>query len=125
MTETDGVRSKNITNLWQQIANPSATDEFSEILATGQNVRVERIVSNGHCSDDDFWYDSDQAEWVAVLSGEARLRFKDQNQQVRLRTGDHITIAPHDQHRVEWTTPDEPTVWLAVYFSKSRYPSES
>jgi len=25
-------------------------------------------------------------------------------------------IAAHRKHRVEWTTPDEPTVWLAVFF---------
>ena len=125
MTETNLPRSKNPSSLWQPPANPTAADEFVEILASGQNVWVERIVSNGHCSEEGFWYDSDQTEWVTVLSGAAELRFKGQDQHVHLRTGDHITIAPHEQHRVEWTTPDEPTVWLAVHFSTSRNPSES
>jgi hypothetical protein len=22
----------------------------------------------------------------------------------------------HQKHRVEWTTPDEPTAWLAVFY---------
>ncbi len=25
---------------------------------------------------------------------------------------------PHRRHRVEWTTPDEPTVWLAVHYGR-------
>jgi cupin 2 domain-containing protein len=26
-----------------------------------------------------------------------------------------LLIAPHRRHRVEWTDPDAPTVWLAVH----------
>jgi len=28
-----------------------------------------------------------------------------------------VTILAHRNHRVEWTSPDESTVWLAVFFS--------
>ncbi len=38
---------------------------------------------------------------------------------VELRPGDCINIPAHQKHRVEWTTPDEPTVWLAVFYAKS------
>ena len=27
-------------------------------------------------------------------------------------------IDAHRRHRVAWTTPDEPTIWLAVHFGK-------
>ena len=37
-----------------------------------------------------------------------------------LRAGDFVDIAPHRRHRVEWTTPDTATVWLAVF-----YPSDA
>jgi hypothetical protein len=33
-------------------------------------------------------------------------------------TVDHINISAHRKHRVEWTTPDEPTVWLAVFYGE-------
>ncbi|HUP79200.1 MAG TPA: hypothetical protein VM260_11660 [Pirellula sp.] len=47
--------------------------EVIETLALGRNVRIERIISQGHSSPQGFWYDQDQAEWVAVLEGEAVL----------------------------------------------------
>ncbi len=30
--------------------------------------------------------------------------------------GDYINIPAHKRHRVEWTTEDEPTVWLVVFY---------
>ena len=29
-------------------------------------------------------------------------------------------IPAHTKHRVEWTTPDEPTIWLAVHYEERR-----
>ncbi len=91
--------------------------ELTQTLAAGPGVRVERIVSHGHASPPGFWYDQDEAEWVVVVRGAARLRFEDGS--VELRAGDHVTIPARRRHRVEWTTPDEPTVWLAVFFPAS------
>ena len=34
---------------------------------------------------------------------------------VEMGPGDYVTIPAHKRHRVEWTTPEEPTVWLAVH----------
>ena len=33
-----------------------------------------------------------------------------------MKPGDFVNIPAHKRHRVEWTTPDEPTVWLAVHY---------
>ena len=88
--------------------------ELVRTLAAAPGVRIERIVSHGHASPPGFWYDQDEAEWVAVVRGAARLRFEDRT--VEMRPGDHLTIPAHRRHRVEWTTPDEPTVWLAVFY---------
>jgi cupin 2 domain-containing protein len=88
--------------------------ELTQTLAAGSGVRVERIVSLGHASPPGFWYDQDETEWVLVVRGAARLRFDDRC--VDLWPGDHATIPARRRHRVEWTTPDEPTVWLAVFF---------
>ena len=88
--------------------------ELTHQLATSHSVRVERIVSRGHTSPPGFWYDQDETEWVLVVRGAARLRFEDGC--VELRPGDHVTIAARRRHRVEWTTPDEPTVWVVVFF---------
>ena len=96
----------------------SIPNELIQVIAGNQHVRIERIVSHGHASPDGFWYDQDENEWVIVLKGAARLRFDDRS--VELKTGDFVNIPAHKRHRVEWTTPDEPTIWLAVFFSSVR-----
>ncbi|HDS74901.1 MAG TPA: cupin domain-containing protein, partial [Firmicutes bacterium] len=88
-------------------------DEFTEILVSGQDVTVERIVSHGHRSPDGFWYDQDRSEWVMVVSGNAKIEFADGA--IRdMNPGDWVTISPHEKHRVSWTNPECDTVWLAV-----------
>lgn len=98
---------------------PKATpQEIIDILAETEGVRIERIVSTGHTSGDD-WYDQEDHEWVVVLQGAAELEFREEGiaRKVALSVGDHVLIRPHQQHRVHWTSLDEPTVWLAVFFS--------
>jgi cupin 2 domain-containing protein len=89
--------------------------EIVERLAGNAAVRIERIVSHGEASPEGFWYDQHEAEFVLLLTGAARLRFADGELRV-LGPGDWVDIAPHRRHRVDWTDPDQPTVWLAVFF---------
>ncbi len=37
---------------------------------------------------------------------------------IELKPGDFINIPAHKKHRVEWTTPNEQTVWLAVWYEE-------
>jgi cupin 2 domain-containing protein len=90
--------------------------EVIQTLLKGAAVRIERIVSYGHASPEGFWYDQDEHEWVVVLHGAARLRFADQDEPLEMRPGDYVHIPAHRPHRVEWTTADGPTVWLAVHY---------
>lgn len=65
------------------------------------------------------WHDHDtrrQHEWVVVLKGAAKVRFENE-EVVDLRSGDFLYIPADQPHRVEWTTPDEPTIWLAVFYT--------
>src|ERR1022692_5031548 len=102
------------TNLFGNLPQPLPA-EVVQTLLTAANVRIERIVSHGHASPEGFWYDQDQHEWVVVLKGAARLRFEDGA--VEMKAGDFVNIPAHRKHRVEWTTPDEPTIWLAVFYT--------
>jgi cupin 2 domain-containing protein len=92
------------------------TAERTDVLLTQPGLRIERIVSYGHTSPPGFWYDQAEAEWVTVLTGRARLRFADETEGRVLAPGDWVEIAPHRRHRVEWTDPTVPTVWLAVFY---------
>jgi cupin 2 domain-containing protein len=91
-------------------------EERVDVLTPPGAVRVERIVSTGHASPPGFWYDQPEAEWVMVLQGAGRIAYEDGAEE-SLRAGDHTWIAPHRRHRVAWTSPDEPTVWLAVFYA--------
>lgn len=92
-----------------------AEEEFRRLLARPGLV-IERIVSTGQVSPPDFWYDQEDGEWVLLVAGEAWLRFEDEAEPRRLKAGDFVDIAPHRRHRVEWTHPEEATVWLAVHY---------
>ena len=91
-------------------------DELSTTLLEAKHVRIERIVSHGHASPDGSWYDQNQNEWVAVLKGRAKLLFEGHDEPVEMGPGDFVNIPAHKRHRVEWTTEEEPTVWLAVFY---------
>ena len=80
------------------------------------HARVERIVSRGQASPDDFWYDQEQAEWVLLLKGQAALAVAGEENPVILKPGDYLNIPAHCRHRVLWTDPDNDTVWLAVHY---------
>jgi cupin 2 domain-containing protein len=101
-------------NLLRDQPDASAA-EIVERLAGNGAVRIEHIVSHGQASPDGFWYEQDEAEFVLVLAGAARLAFED-GEKIALGPGDWVDIAPHRRHRVAWTDPDRPTVWLAVFY---------
>jgi cupin 2 domain-containing protein len=91
-------------------------DELIETILQTSSFYVERIVSRGHCSPAGFWYDQDENEWVILLKGSAHLRFDDQKDVIILKSGDYLHIDRHQRHRVEWTDPEQETIWLAVHY---------
>ena len=91
-------------------------DELIELIFENQDVKIERIVSKGHTSPHDFWYDQDKNEFVFLVCGEARLRFEKKEKLVHMKAGDYMVIHAHERHRVEWIAPDTETVWLTVYY---------
>ena len=88
--------------------------ELFTTLHRDDGLRIERIVSHGHCSLARGWYEQDGLEWVALLSGAATLAFAG-GDEVSLRPGDYLLIPAGCRHRVAWTAPGEDTVWLAVH----------
>jgi len=102
-------------NLYQDIPDFLPGEQFSE-LARGRSFHLERIVSRGHSTADGEWYDQSDDEWVVLLQGRARLRFQGDDTIRNLNPGDHLLIPAHMKHRVEWTEPGGPTVWLALHF---------
>jgi cupin 2 domain-containing protein len=126
-------------NLLADLPTRPEPNEIFETLLTEPGVRIERIISTGQASPADFWYDQPEAEWVLLVQGAAVLRFEDEQareaqepqeaqetQEAVVRTlapGDHLYIAPHRRHRVEFTQANPPTVWLAIHIAETVNPA--
>ena len=91
-------------------------EELFEVLAQSGGVRLERIISLGHATPPGRWYDQDTNEWVVLLRGAAGVRFEDEREPRVLGPGDWLDIPAHRRHRVDWTAPGEPTIWLALHY---------
>jgi cupin 2 domain-containing protein len=88
-------------------------------LLEASNLRIERIVSLGHASPPGFWYDQPWAEWVVVLAGTAGVRFEGEADVKVLSEGDYVVIPARVKHRVESTSKDHATIWLAVHYPET------
>lgn len=115
-------------NLTQFTSSDTSLELFETLIASDAGFRLERIRSTGQPSPPDGWYDQEEEEWVAVLTGAARLQFADPlpgiGDFLEMRPGDHILIPAHCRHRVDWTAPDVETVWLAIFFGGGRIRTE-
>lgn len=108
--------SKKIGNIFSLLEyNYQVAVEHFETLFQNKNLKIEKIISQGHSSPEGFWYDQDEYEWVILLQGSAKIRFFN-NEIITLKPGDFILIEPHEKHRVEWTDPNCKTFWLAIFF---------
>ena len=101
-------------NLFSDLSRNAAAETVEQLLC-GSAVRIERIVSTGQASPPGFWYDQDWDEWVVVLAGSAGVLIEGEAEPRVLRPGDHLHLSARVRHRVAWTSPDEPTLWLAVH----------
>jgi len=90
--------------------------ELTETLCEAEHLRIERIISRGHASPPGFWYDQPEHEFVLLVSGRARLAFADGSPPVELVPANWLIIPAHKKHRVEWTDPEQDSVWLAVHY---------
>jgi cupin 2 domain-containing protein len=103
-------------NLFANLAVSRDAEQFTGLLAT-PGLRLERIVSLGQATPPGEWLDQARAEWAILLRGAAKLLFEGESSARDLTPGDYVIIPAHCRHRVEWTTPDEPTIWLALHYA--------
>lgn len=102
-------------NVFAPLPTDRGAEHFDTLLELNRG-QVERIVSFGQCSPEGFWYDQDHSEWVLVLRGRAKLEVEGFHELIELGPGDYVNLAAHTRHRVVWTAPAEPTIWLAIHY---------
>jgi len=101
-------------NIYSKI--PTIKDkEIFQTLLVNKRLKIERIISKGQTTKKGKWLKDARNEWVIMLKGKAKLKFRRDNRLVQLKTGDYIFIPANASHRVEWTSPLEKTIWLAVF----------
>jgi cupin 2 domain-containing protein len=106
------MKSGNIYDLDKYVSN--SEKEMFEILLSGNNFKVERIVSAGHITPEGEWYDQPLDEWVLLIQGQARLEF-DNNEIIELKSGDYLLLPAHSRHRVAFTSTEPKCIWLAIH----------
>lgn len=99
-------------NLLQNI--PTSDDEIFETILQNKSVKIERIISSGQTTPENFWYDQEEDEFVLVVQGEAKIAFEDR--EIVLKVGDYVNIPAHTKHKVTYTSKDEETIWLAIFY---------
>jgi len=104
-------------NLFEHLPQPAAEENFETLLET-PGLRLERIISHAHATPAGEWYDQDWPEWVVLLQGSACLRIENEPEPVSLKPGDYLHLPSHLRHRVEWTDPELPTIWLALHYGR-------
>jgi cupin 2 domain-containing protein len=107
-----------LNNLLHDLPDASEREVFEDLLR-GDGFRVERIVSLGQATPPGQWLELAEQEWVLVLRGAGSVLFEGEAESLLLGPGDCLLIPSRARHRVEWTDPDQPTVWLAIHFGKA------
>ena len=100
-------------NIFDKIIVDKEEEIFLEIFKN-ETIKIEKIVSNGQKSPENFWYEQEKSEFILLLEGFAILEFE--NREVELKKGDCINIKAKQKHRVKFTSLDEPTIWFAVFY---------
>lgn len=108
-------------NLFAGIPARLPEEHVDVLLQTGV-LRIERIVSEAHATPAGEWYDQDTDEFVVLLRGSAGLRFEGEDEVCVMVPGGYLLIPAHRRHRVQWTDPAQPTVWLAVHSREAPRP---
>ena len=100
-------------NIFENIIIDKGKEQFFDLIKN-DNIKIEKIVSNGQSSSVNFWYEQEKSEFVLILKGDAILEFEDE--EIELKEGDYINIKAFTKHRVKYTNKDKPTIWLAVFY---------
>lgn len=89
--------------------------EYLENILVNPNFRLERIISFGHITPSDYWYDQEEDEFVLLLKGNAKILLEN-DEIIELKEGDYVIIPKHLKHKVIYTDTENKTFWITCYF---------
>jgi cupin 2 domain-containing protein len=101
-------------NIFEDIPINLPAEIFEKIIED-RDFLLERIVSDGHSSPPNFWYDQEKNEFVMLICGSAKIIYYD-GISFSLSAGDYLIIPAHQKHRVEETDKNQKTIWIALHY---------
>ena len=106
----------SVSNILEILRCPSdsGSEQFFPLVTTPM-VTLEKIESYGCITQEGYWYDQEDTEWVMLVAGSATLTFESGGS-LSLGAGDYVTLPPHCKHRVDWCSED--AIWLALHMRK-------
>ncbi len=104
-----------VKNIFSDIPKQIPAELFQTLLSKEGQIKIERIISKGQSTPINEWYDQIQDEWIILLKGKAKLQLENDLSLISLNAGDYYFIPAHTKHRVQWTTPNMETIWLAIH----------
>ena len=108
------MRKLKCENIYSKIPAIKNKETFHALLVN-KKLKIERIISQGQVAEKGKWLKDARDEWVIILKGAGKLRFRKGNRLIKLKAGDYVLIPANTSHCVEWTSPRQKTIWLAVY----------
>ena len=90
----------------------SSKEEIFEIITQNNNIKIERIISYGQTTANDYWYNQEEDEFIVIIEGKATILYDDKST-FNLKKGDTLYIKAHQKHKVTYTS--SPTIWLAIF----------
>lgn len=94
----------------------SSDEKFISII-NSENIKIEKIISTGQITEKGVWLEQNWDEFVVLISGEAKLSFEGEDEHLKLNIGDYVLIPKNVKHRVEFTSKEKPTIWLAIHYN--------
>ena len=106
-----------IRNIYKNIPC-NLPEEIVENISSGKNIKIERIVSRGHSSSEEFWYDQKENEFVLLIKGKACILFEGEDKAEVIRKLKNIKLNYKDYGIVEQYTCSGNTVFNILPPSK-------
>ena len=112
-----GTETPQTSNLFADLPADVPDELFQTLLTAEKPPRPAHRLAQPRLTEN-FWYDQNEHEWVLLVRGAGPLALEGE-EPLDLTPGSFVNIPAHRRHRVDWTDPAQPTIWLAIHYSSS------
>lgn len=101
--------------------NWDGCEEYTETMLSGDNWRLERIISRGHVSPEGFWYEQNEDEWGRGAPRRGRNHVGRRNE-MHVKKRRKRAYSAKCRHRVSRTSENPECIWLCFFAAENKNP---